>query len=190
MSCERLTDVETDEIPELTTDLYRLYDAEGTLLYIGISKSAMARMKQHAKEKEWWLEVRRIEIEHVLGGRCDAELAERRAIESERPKYNITYNTPRYLKLPTEQQQMTAAQLAERAREKMEHFANVERRKQEQLRIVKAELERERDRERERAREAEREAERLLEEIERLERLIEMVRHQIIESREELMALL
>lgn len=186
MSCERLTDVGTDEIPELTTDLYRLYDAEGTLLYIGISKSAMARMKQHAKEKQWWLEVRRIEIEHVLGGRFDAEFAERRAIESERPKYNVTYNTPRYLPLPPEQPQMTKAEMAERVQERLEHLENVERRKQEEVRRIKADIERHRRL----ARDYEREAQHDERECERLGRLIDMVRHKIIATREELTALL
>lgn len=74
--------------PALGTDLYRLYDADGTLLYIGISKSTMARMAQHAGQKSWWHEVARIEIAHVQGTRSHAEYEERIAIIQESPKYN------------------------------------------------------------------------------------------------------
>jgi excinuclease UvrABC nuclease subunit len=176
----------SDEIPQLTTDLYRLYDAEGTLLYVGISKSAMTRMKQHAKEKHWWLEVCRIEIEHVLGGRSDAEIVERRAIETERPKYNVMYNSPRYLPLPVKQEPLTKAQMAERAQEQLEHLVDFQSRKREQILRINADIKREHSR----ARDAQLQAEHLEKEREGLSQLIDRVSAQITAAREELLALL
>lgn len=78
--------------PTIGTDLYRFYAADGTLLYIGISKSAIARMVQHATDKNWWGEVERITVQRVPGPRSLAEEEERLAISLERPKYNVTHN--------------------------------------------------------------------------------------------------
>lgn len=43
------------------TALYRLYDANGVLLYIGISGDPKRRFRQHARTKHWWPEVVRKE---------------------------------------------------------------------------------------------------------------------------------
>lgn len=94
--------------PALGTDLYRFYDADGTLLYIGISKSAIARMAQHADDKSWWHDVARMEVERIAGQRRNAEQAERHAIATEKPKHNIVHNTgsPRPVK-PTPKNRWT-----------------------------------------------------------------------------------
>lgn len=76
-----------------TTDLYRYYDAEGQLLYVGISFSAVARASQHRSEKGWWCEVANMTVEHHPT-RAAAELAEREAIKTERPIHNVTHNQP------------------------------------------------------------------------------------------------
>lgn len=81
--------------PAPGTDLYRFYDAEGTLLYVGISKSAIARMAQHADDKSWWHDVARMEVERIAGHRRTAEQAERHAIATEKPKHNIVHNNGR-----------------------------------------------------------------------------------------------
>lgn len=79
--------------------LYRMFAHDGQLLYIGISKSALVRMTQHAGEKPWWGEVTRIEIEHYELFRDEMEAIERKAIKSEQPKYNKAHRSmdPRYL---------------------------------------------------------------------------------------------
>jgi predicted GIY-YIG superfamily endonuclease len=70
------------------TDLYRMYDAEGELMYIGISYNAAARAAQHAKDQPWWHHVARIDIEHLDCGRTEAERVEAEAIRREMPYHN------------------------------------------------------------------------------------------------------
>lgn len=74
-----------DETP---TALYRLFDAEGTLLYIGISGNLKTRFAKHAVHKPWWPEVARKTVEWHLT-RTDAAEAEDKAIKTEKPKHNI-----------------------------------------------------------------------------------------------------
>lgn len=71
--------------------LYRFYDANGALLYIGIALQPFARMGQHRREKSWWGEVATVTIEHHHS-RADAVAAERDAIKAEKPKYNVVHN--------------------------------------------------------------------------------------------------
>lgn len=71
-------------------DLYRLFDSSGTLLYVGISLSALQRGLQHRRLKDWWVDVSRMEIQH-FSSRRDAEAAECQAIRSERPRYNVQH---------------------------------------------------------------------------------------------------
>ena len=74
-----------------TTDLYRYFDAEGRLLYVGISFSAIARAAQHREDKGWWQDVARMHVEH-LPTRSEAVAAERQAIQSEQPLHNVMHN--------------------------------------------------------------------------------------------------
>jgi predicted GIY-YIG superfamily endonuclease len=74
-----------DETP---TALYRLYDAEGVLLYIGISGDLKARFARHAARKPWWPQVARKTVEWHLT-RTGAAKTEDAAIKAERPKHNI-----------------------------------------------------------------------------------------------------
>jgi hypothetical protein len=75
-----------------TTDLYRYFDAEGRLLYVGISFSAIARAAQHRKSKGWWRDVANMTIEH-LPTRAAALDAERNAIIGEKPAHNIVWSS-------------------------------------------------------------------------------------------------
>jgi hypothetical protein len=70
------------------TALYRHYDAEGRLLYVGISLSAVQRLAQHA-DKDWSADIRRVEIE-MHPDRGTAEAAEKAAIKAESPIHNKT----------------------------------------------------------------------------------------------------
>jgi len=75
--------------------LYRLYDADGTLLYIGISYSAIARYAQHKATQPWIGDVCRIEIETHDVSRAEILEIERRAIADEQPKHNKIGRTSR-----------------------------------------------------------------------------------------------
>jgi hypothetical protein len=70
--------------------LYRHYDAAGVLLYVGISENPVDRGRGHARYSEWVRYAARIEAEW-LDSRAAAERAERLAIRSERPVFNIAH---------------------------------------------------------------------------------------------------
>ena len=74
-----------------TTTLYRLYSADGTLLYIGIAQNWASRMKQHQEQKSWWPDVAST-VFQPFPTREDAMVAEARAIKAERPLHNIVHN--------------------------------------------------------------------------------------------------
>lgn len=74
-------------------DLYRFFDAEGTLLYVGISLNAAARASQHSKGKPWWPQVVRMDVEHFGPiTRRNMERAEKAVIRLERPLHNVVHN--------------------------------------------------------------------------------------------------
>lgn len=71
----------------LLTQLYRCFDADGVLLYIGITYRKSGRKSQHRKKWPWWSRVDRIEWEEHYWRR-DAEKAELDAIKAEKPLFN------------------------------------------------------------------------------------------------------
>ena len=72
----------------MKTDLYRHYNGDNTLLYVGISLSAINRLIQHKGSSEWFDEIKRIDVEK-FDTREEALIAETKAIQSEKPFYNI-----------------------------------------------------------------------------------------------------
>lgn len=76
------------------TALYRHYDKDDNLLYIGISLSSIGRYQTHRNQSHWakysvkmtteWFDTRKL-----------AEDAEKKAITQERPLHNIIYNSGR-----------------------------------------------------------------------------------------------
>jgi predicted GIY-YIG superfamily endonuclease len=74
------------EAPEPTA-LYRVFDADDMLLYIGISGDFGTRWKQHARIQPWWGEKQRLTVEW-LASRELAEAAETAAIKAEKPAHN------------------------------------------------------------------------------------------------------
>lgn len=74
------------------TSLYRLWSADDQLLYVGISRSALGRLGQHAGDKHWIHEVASVTIESYET-RAAAASAEIRAIRTEEPKYNVAHNS-------------------------------------------------------------------------------------------------
>ncbi|MFI1728220.1 GIY-YIG nuclease family protein [Streptomyces acidicola] len=79
------------DIHTARTALYRLYDAEGVLLYVGITNMPNVRFATH-RSKPWWKQVLRKEIEW-FDTRQPAAEAEVLAIRNEQPLYNVT-NSP------------------------------------------------------------------------------------------------
>lgn len=69
------------------TAIYRVYDARGRLLYVGISSNPMARWRAHATTKSWWGEVAKTKVRWHRT-RTSAEAAEVKAIKEEFPRFN------------------------------------------------------------------------------------------------------
>lgn len=69
------------------TQLYRHFNADGELLYVGISMTVLIRTRSHSYNSTWFNEVRRIEIE-PFPSLVSALEAERSAIRDEKPKHN------------------------------------------------------------------------------------------------------
>lgn len=69
------------------TALYRLYDADETLVYLGIAYDPDVRWYQHSRDKKWWTNVARKTVEWHPD-RDTAEAAELAAIRTETPLHN------------------------------------------------------------------------------------------------------
>lgn len=78
-------------------DLYRFFDKDDRLLYVGISVSSAQRLSQHRSSQGWWRQVARMEVSHLDCERREAEQIEASVIKTERPLHNIRHNgyTPR-----------------------------------------------------------------------------------------------
>jgi hypothetical protein len=76
------------------TALYRLYAADGTLLYIGVTGKLSVRFYSHSREKRWWPQVAGMRLAWYAN-KAEAEEAERAAIFSEDPVHNVR-STPRF----------------------------------------------------------------------------------------------
>jgi hypothetical protein len=74
--------------PEPPCALYRHYDKEGTLLYVGISLNPVARLQQHRRGAHWFYDIARIDVEY-FATRDDAIQAEAATIVSEHPLHNL-----------------------------------------------------------------------------------------------------
>lgn len=79
--------------PSERTAVYRLYDADDRLLYVGITTNPQRRWWQHARDKHWWPEVTRKTVEW-FETRKSAERIEKIEVEEEEPVYNRVYNGP------------------------------------------------------------------------------------------------
>lgn len=81
------------------TYVYRLYDADGDLLYVGVAFEPEKRWKQHRETARWWPHVVRREAV-LYPTRREAFDAELRAIKSERPKHNTQGSERPYMPAP------------------------------------------------------------------------------------------
>jgi predicted GIY-YIG superfamily endonuclease len=69
------------------TFLYRIYDAQGVLLYVGISKTFAARLARHHQDQPWADEIAEVKC-HPFPDRESAHQAEVEAIRLEKPVHN------------------------------------------------------------------------------------------------------
>jgi predicted GIY-YIG superfamily endonuclease len=96
------------------TYVYRLFDNEGRLIYVGCTHDPEARIAMH-RNKAWWApQIDRIKIK-VFPNRQAAIEAEAKAIQEENPRWNInhrSYGQPHWTK-DTYVDFITAMELAE-----------------------------------------------------------------------------
>ncbi len=71
--------------------VYRLYDAEGSLLYVGCTVDPWTRLRAHRRRQPWWDEVVSAELIWFPSVDLAADV-EQQAIGTERPVYNIALN--------------------------------------------------------------------------------------------------
>lgn len=72
-----------------TYTLYRFFNEENELLYVGISMDFWNRFKNHQNRKSWWREVAFAKVAHLDDVNA-ATHAEKVAIAEERPIYNVS----------------------------------------------------------------------------------------------------
>lgn len=70
------------------TTLYRYFDSDGQLLYVGITGDNTKRQSQHRRNSFWFGEIASATFEH-FDDRISALEAEATAIQEEKPKFNI-----------------------------------------------------------------------------------------------------
>lgn len=79
-----------DPLGESTT-LYRAFDGDGRLLYVGIAAKWTNRWSEHARQSPFFFDVARLELS-THETRAAALEAERSAIIDESPLYNVVHN--------------------------------------------------------------------------------------------------
>lgn len=73
--------------------LYRHFDKNDHLLYVGISVDPLNRLKDHRQQAVWFEQISRVDVEK-FDSREYAANAEIEAIKSENPIYNIAHKKP------------------------------------------------------------------------------------------------
>jgi DNA-binding XRE family transcriptional regulator len=73
--------------PDRSAVLYRFFDADDRLLYVGITENPVIRAGGHRLSSPWWTQAVRMTMER-FGTRVEAWEAETRAITDECPLYN------------------------------------------------------------------------------------------------------
>lgn len=80
-----------EHLKDLPHDVYRYYDKEGVLLYVGCTSDLHVRDAAHRRDKEWYPLVARLETER-FSNRFAGVTAEKAYIERFRPQHNRTLN--------------------------------------------------------------------------------------------------
>ena len=68
--------------------VYRMYNIDGSLLYVGVTNNFGARFGDHWRTKPWIADVKHLTLQ-PFASRSSAEEAERQAILNEKPLHNV-----------------------------------------------------------------------------------------------------
>lgn len=71
--------------------VYQYFDANGVLLYVGMTSRGDARNVEHNKSKDWWPHVASQSVSH-FGSRATALEVERELISAFAPPFNVQHN--------------------------------------------------------------------------------------------------
>lgn len=77
-----------NQAEDCPTDLYRYFDENGELLYVGVSLNSVARAAQHKHQSHWYDNFCSM-TRQTFPTRQEALAAETLAIQAENPKHNI-----------------------------------------------------------------------------------------------------
>lgn len=77
-------------LQDLPTSVYRAYDQDGQLLYVGITAREMRRFYEHERAGTWFPFATYLELEH-WDNRIGAEQREKQLIRQYNPPYNIAH---------------------------------------------------------------------------------------------------
>jgi predicted GIY-YIG superfamily endonuclease len=76
--------------------VYRHFNKDDNLLYVGMSTDPQRRLKEHASRSHWYDEIANMTVsKRKYKSFMDALSAETKAIRTEKPKYNKTWNFDR-----------------------------------------------------------------------------------------------
>lgn len=78
----------------MTYHLYRHFDENGRLLYVGQSINALKRLVEHKQQSNWFLSIAKVEIKQ-FPTKKDAFEAEQQAILEENPVFNLCRPNPK-----------------------------------------------------------------------------------------------
>jgi hypothetical protein len=73
------------------TSVYRYLDADGVLIYVGITNRGVQRQAEHVAHSKWWRFVHSQDVEHY-DDRETAERRERYLIEKHQSPFNVAHN--------------------------------------------------------------------------------------------------
>ena len=106
--------------------LYRYYDEDDLLLYVGITSNTEARHRSHAKDKHWMHWSARSEYV-VYDSREQLVEAERQTIFDEKPLYNVVHNRVRGRVTRIRNYEKTKPKMKRRRLPKVKQLAKKER---------------------------------------------------------------
>lgn len=69
--------------------LYRIFDIDGVLLYVGQTNDEGSRVAEHIADKQWLPEYFNIRLQRGFKDRASVSQAEENAIKVEKPKFNV-----------------------------------------------------------------------------------------------------
>lgn len=90
-------DLELDEILEIEkicsmkNIVYKFFNEQSELLYVGITNNFPLRLKKHKREKKWFKDINKIYVSEPLT-RNEAHIYEIYYISMESPKFNDHFN--------------------------------------------------------------------------------------------------